>query len=276
MKKYLLAVFSFLTAVSAGAKDYSVSSPDGHLQAYISDAGKVSWSIVRDDVTILQPSTISITTANGAWGEGTRFKKVTKHSVLNTLDAINYKSSKVVENYNEVVITCSGDWKAFIPYVNDNRAGERYSYSFESYYDEQKLSAMYADSLAITPLAVCLPDGMKAVVMETAVENYPGMFLYRNASAAENTLLSDFAPLPLETVIGGFDRLNLLPVKRGDFIAAIPTTFDETVPVCGEMGEYVAVARRKGSVWYVVRQVSDSEILTVNLAPGGGWAALFK
>ena len=259
MKKYLLVVISILFAVSAGAKDYSVSSPDGHLKACISDAGKVSWSIVRDGVTILQPSAISITTANGVWGEGTRFKKVAKHSVNSTLDVINYKSSKVVDNYNELVITCNGefnlvvrayddgcayrlvsrsaaplrvlkessefsftgDWDAFIPYVNDNRSGERYSYSFESYYDEHKLSEMYADSLAITPLAVCLPDGMKAVVMETAVDNYPGMFLYRNASVAENTLLSDFAPLPLETIIGGFDRLNLLPVKRADYIADI-------------------------------------------------------
>ncbi len=257
MKKGLLLAVSLLAAMSAGAKDYTISSPDGHLKACVSDAGKVTWSIVRDGLTVLQPSAISITTENGTWGEGTRFKKLKRSSVSNTLDAINYKSSKVFDCYNEAVITCSGefnlivrayndgcayrlvskaaaplrvlkespeftftgDWKAFIPYVNDNRAGERYSYSFESYYDEQNLSAMYADSLAITPLAVCLPDGMKAVVMETAVDNYPGMFLYRNASAAENTLLSEFAPLPLETVVGGFNRLNLLPVKRGGYIA---------------------------------------------------------
>ena len=105
-----------------------------------------------------------------------------------------------------------------------------------------------------------------------------------------------------------------------DFIAAVPTTFDETVPICGEMGEYVALARRKGDVWYVaamnnwepmtltidlskflgspmtmdsfadginadreasdykhvVRKVSNSESLTVKLAPGGGWAAIFR
>ena len=35
------------------------------------------------------------------------------------------------------------------------------------------------------------------------------------------------------------------------FIAGFPTTWDETVPVCGEIGEYVAIARRKGDVWYV-------------------------
>jgi alpha-glucosidase len=36
-----------------------------------------------------------------------------------------------------------------------------------------------------------------------------------------------------------------------DFITRIPTTFDETVPLSGEVGEYVAVARRKGNTWYV-------------------------
>ena len=36
-----------------------------------------------------------------------------------------------------------------------------------------------------------------------------------------------------------------------EFIAAFPTTWDETVPICGEIGEYVAIARRKGNAWYV-------------------------
>lgn len=36
-----------------------------------------------------------------------------------------------------------------------------------------------------------------------------------------------------------------------DFIAKIPTTFDETVALDGRVGEYVALARRKGDTWYV-------------------------
>ena len=35
------------------------------------------------------------------------------------------------------------------------------------------------------------------------------------------------------------------------FIANIPTTFDETVVLGGEMGEWLALARRKGNTWYV-------------------------
>ena len=35
------------------------------------------------------------------------------------------------------------------------------------------------------------------------------------------------------------------------FISHVPTCWDETVPLCGKVGEYVAMARRKGSQWYV-------------------------
>ena len=36
-----------------------------------------------------------------------------------------------------------------------------------------------------------------------------------------------------------------------DFITSIPTVFDETVALQGKIGEYVAIARRKGDNWYV-------------------------
>jgi alpha-glucosidase len=36
-----------------------------------------------------------------------------------------------------------------------------------------------------------------------------------------------------------------------DFITKVPTTFDETVALDGKVGEYVAIARRKGDTWYV-------------------------
>jgi len=35
-----------------------------------------------------------------------------------------------------------------------------------------------------------------------------------------------------------------------DFIAAVPTTFDETVALDGKVGDFVSMARRKGATWY--------------------------
>ena len=57
-----------------------------------------------------------------------------------------------------------------------------------------------------------------------------------------------------------FSPLNMLcdsPTRYMDndactrFIAACPTVWDETVPLESKLGEYVAVARRKGATWYV-------------------------
>lgn len=36
-----------------------------------------------------------------------------------------------------------------------------------------------------------------------------------------------------------------------DFIAQVPTTFDETIALDGEIGKYTLIARRKGSTWYL-------------------------
>ena len=36
-----------------------------------------------------------------------------------------------------------------------------------------------------------------------------------------------------------------------EFISRIPVVWDETLPLKSEVGEYVAVARRKGQEWYV-------------------------
>ena len=36
-----------------------------------------------------------------------------------------------------------------------------------------------------------------------------------------------------------------------DFIAKVPTTFDETVVLDGKVGEHVAIARKKGDTWYI-------------------------
>ena len=65
-----------------------------------------------------------------------------------------------------------------------------------------------------------------------------------------------------------------------DFITRVPTTFDETVPLDGKVGEYVALARRKGSTWYVGAMTNWSpRELTLDcgfLPPGTYQAEIFR
>ncbi len=64
-----------------------------------------------------------------------------------------------------------------------------------------------------------------------------------------------------------------------DFIAAVPTAWDETRILAAEMGEYIVTARRKGDTWYVGGITDRSpRDLTVDLSfltPGQHAATLF-
>jgi alpha-glucosidase len=52
-----------------------------------------------------------------------------------------------------------------------------------------------------------------------------------------------------------------------DFIAQIPTTFDETVALDGLMGEYTVIARRKGTTWYLAAMTDwTPRDLTIDLS----------
>ena len=245
MKNYLVLIGLLLASTSV-AKDYKVVSPDGKIKVTVNDRQQLRWQIDHEQTCVLMPS---------AMGFDGKVKKVTKGKVSQTIPTPFYKKASVKDEYNLLTLKLqdfdlevraynigaayrfvyrgnhpiginkessefcfSDDYQAFVPYVNDNRGGERYCYSFESYYDEQRLSQMFPDSIAITPLAVCLPGGKKAVVMETGVENYPGMFLKKGQG---HTLVTEFAPVPLEEKIGGFDRLNLVPTKRAPYIASL-------------------------------------------------------
>ena len=254
-KRMMLTLMLVAVAATMTAGNYEVNSPNGKVKVTMTANDAVSWSVTYDGKTVLLPSEINIEIQQGnkTFGLGKVGKVAVKaHGDYGQLlmytnqkmtievraydDGAAYRlisgHTKPVTVKNETVEYCfEDDYRAFIPYVNNNRGGERYCYSFESYYDEQPLSAMYRDSLAITPLAVCLPHGMKATVMDAGVENYPGMFLRGERSEVRgqrsevkgqrSKLVAEFAPYPLEQEVGGFDRLNLVPTKRADFIAKL-------------------------------------------------------
>ena len=62
-----------------------------------------------------------------------------------------------------------------------------------------------------------------------------------------------------------------------DFITSIPTTFDETVALDGKVGEYLALARRKGDTWFVAAMTNwTPRSLTIDCSflPAGEYEAV--
>ena len=232
-----------------------VTSPDGKLKVCAESGNGLKWSVDYNGIAVIEPSAVGITIGGKEVIAGKASSSKVK-SVDKTYDVFYAKRKEIRDSYNTVTLSFKSgakvelraydgfaayrilpgvkknatvdaetvelrfpsDCEAFVPYVNDNRGGERWCYSFESYYDEQCLSQMYRDSLAITPLAVTVPAVGRAVVMDAGVENYPGMMLVKGEG---NSLRGQFAPYPTESEIGGYARLNLVPTKRADYIARI-------------------------------------------------------
>ena len=72
--------------------------------------------------------------------------------------------------------------------------------------------------------------------------------------------------------------LYLAEPEFTEFLSLFPAAWDETVPVCGKMGEYVAVARRKGSDWFVGALTDWNErdlVLDLGFI-GGGKMTIFQ
>ena len=192
-----------LTASVVSAGNYEVCSPNGKVKVVVNTDQGVRWSVSYGEMPVLMPSSIDICLKQDKKVMSLGLvSKVTKHIVNQSFSTPFYKKAKVEDAYGQLLMYTNQKWtievrvyddgaayrlistskkpllveaetaefrfaddyQAFVPYVNDNRGGERYCYSFESYYDEQPLSAMFSDSLAITPLAVCLPGGMKAMM----------------------------------------------------------------------------------------------------------------
>ena len=65
-----------------------------------------------------------------------------------------------------------------------------------------------------------------------------------------------------------------------DFIANIPTVWDETIILDGKIGEYIVTARRSGNTWYVGGITNwTARDVTIDLTPlklGCKKAVLFK
>ena len=253
MNARLITPILALCCLPLSAKVYTVQSLLGDMVVNINVDKSITWDITKGKTLVLKPSVISLQTDKQIFGVNPRVRKATVHNYKNDdnggyqqlllscngydvefrvyLNAAAYRIipkkmiNKVVNETSEYRF--AGDYQSFVPYVNDNRGGERWCYSFESYYDEAPLSKMYQDSLTITPLAVCLPEGKKAVVIAADVENYPGMYLLKGTSTTASvshassaySLHAAFPPYPLKEAIGGYNRLNLVPTERANYIA---------------------------------------------------------
>jgi alpha-glucosidase len=249
----------FFCASLNAQNTYNIQSPDGKIRLTVQAGKELVWQVNHEDTKVITSSSIALTLSNGEiLGKNVKVTKATTTPVNTSFATPFYKKSKVTDHYNQLTLHCKGnysvkfrayndgaayrfvtekkgeiivksedanfnfadDYKAFIPYVNDMRGGERYTCSFESFFDELKLSELTIDSLSLVPLLVDLGNGKKAVIMESDVEDYPGLFLKINPQTRQG-FVAEPAPCTLEADMTGAytGALNTIATKRADYLA---------------------------------------------------------
>ena len=262
MRTVFLTICALMMSLSALAqKNYEVVSPDGTLKTEIViSQGQITYSVVKDQTVLLDPSEIAIVLADGSAYDGTvKLLKTKKAAVDQTLDAQLYKKTRVRDNYNQFTLNFktfdlifraydagvayrfiskskipfkvsaekadfafAQDWNMYVPYVCQNTTSldTQLFNSFENRYEHTAISEWNKERLAFLPLMVETQQGYKVNIMESDLMNYPGMFLYNGNG--DSTVEARFAPYPKDVRQGGHNMLQGLVDSREDYLASYP------------------------------------------------------
>ena len=252
----ILAICMPMTAFAAKTS-WTLTSPDGRIKAEIKADGKVSYSVTFDGKTVLAPSEIAMVLDDGStFGEGKVKKTYSWKNEDKAIPAIAYKKAAVDDIYNCLAISFKDysiefraydnavayrfvstakkgkfkvksekaefnfpqDWMAWVPYVRDGETFEnQFTNSFENYYQHINLSAWDTKRLAFLPLVVDAFDGVKVMITESDLRDYPGLYL--NGKGGKS-LYGVNATVPDKTEIGGHNMLQGVVKSRHDYIAS--------------------------------------------------------
>ena len=253
----MLASFAAMSIPALAAdKSYTLTSPDGQLGVTVQAGSQLTYTVSRGGLQLLAPSPISMTLGDGrAFGPGDKVRKVTRVQADNWLDASVYKKSKVRDHYNEMTLnfqefdlvvraydagvayrfvskvkgdytvraeqaefTFPADWNTIFPYTREcNTYEEQFYTSFENTYTHGPLSSWDPDRLVFLPMVVEAPQGIKVLVTESDLLDYPGMYL-RNQDKG-TVLKGVWAPYPKDVQQGGHNMLQGVVKTREAYIA---------------------------------------------------------
>lgn len=237
---------------------FHVKSPNGKLDLTLQTGATLRWSVQHEGMPVITPSALSLTLAGGeVLGKDAVVASTKTAAVNTTIMAPVYKKREVADKYNQLTINLKGgyglllrayddgvayrfftqrpgrltivgeeanfnfaqNYPTLIPFVRDLRVPtDMYMSSFESLYSARKLADIKPDTLAFLPTLVALGATKKAVIVESDVEDYPGMFVRANGPTAPG-LHGDFARYPAMEAAGGFHNMQLVVPQREDFLA---------------------------------------------------------
>ena len=253
MKRLILILIATLLCFNANAEKYpvvAVSSPNNDFDIWLNwSNGYLEWYVASYmgpyDMPIawVNPSRLKMETSRGVWGEnvGSGNVKKSSHKEYNAA-VVNFGDYNVeLRAYNDGVAyrfisNIEGDYTvidevaefafyeeamAWVPYVNfkpdaTTDYSTQFYTSFENTYDYVELKDIDWRRLMFTPVVV-ESNGLDVCIVESNVEDYPGMFLSNRNQ--DGTLDTEFATVPDVVEQGDYNMLQGVVKSRKPYIA---------------------------------------------------------
>ena len=248
-KKVLTAVVLSLSIVAA-AKTYTSTSPDGKIEVNLDVNQKIAYSINLDGSPILTDGIISITLNGKTLGDNPKVNSVSKKLVEEKIKpAIPFKFSEIDNIYNQMLLKFKDKYSVEFRIFNDGVAyriitnvdgsvevdnevfkvnlpekytlhgqqSGRFKTSYEEKYTHLSPEEWNAstDKYTLLPLLADIENNAKILISESALTDYPGMFL--QPSTDNNTLNSIFPKVPLKFGDDGDRSVKIM--EEADYIA---------------------------------------------------------
>ena len=248
--KKVIILTILLNAYFSIAQDYEITSPDGRINIEINTSNTISWSVTLNKSIIIEKSTMAM-----VFSEATSFgidPEIKSHSIKHKSSVIYprvpHKNAEIKDEYTELLLHFKGNYTVNFRAYNDGIAyqfidnsnterkviseqmdvtfpeGSRslfpleqsmYSHN-ECYYFDKPLIDIPSEEFCSLPV-LFTTNKAKVVFTETALHDYPGMFLKGNKSLMLSTQIPKYV-LEAVDLNGTSDRVQTI-TKKADYIA---------------------------------------------------------
>jgi len=239
-----------LSPVLLFSQTYTLSSPDGALTLQVETAPRLTWQLSRKGKALTDAAPLALNIEGfGVLGLTPTILKTEENKADTTVaPPVHQKSAIIEERFNELILRCQGDWGVSFRAYNEGVAyrfftefknkvivrDETYAFrparcktiffpeesSFYSHNErvckEITPAELNERKLASLPTLVTLEDGIKILLTETDLQDYPGLWL--TGTAAKNGQLRGVLPAYPKYTVELTNR-DLQPTDREPYIA---------------------------------------------------------
>jgi len=274
MKKYFLFLVLVTVFVSTlAAKSFVLIAPNGKNIVTVNVNKKVSYQLVVEGKNLIEPSFISLSVDDKMLAVNGIFKKAVTTSYSGILRPIvKQKSAEIIDAYNELKLVFKGYDILFRAYddgiawrfvlhqkgaviIKNEQAEFNFADGYNIWFPEENSMMTHMERLyrhtSIDSIdkgrfssipALIDADGTKIAITESALYDYPGMYLQSEGNHRFKGIFPEYAleEKPVDLSQRGGDR-NIQVTKRANFIAK--TSGERALP-----WRVIAIAEKDGDL----------------------------